>query len=159
LPDTRDAVAACPLCHACQTLNRPRIEQEFVLIWLPEVSQPALIHLVRSCHLVFHAHGEAPHMTQRPRSDTPALRAAYRAFHALLSLIPETLAHIGTTSPRDLDAAITGLSDDRLVVAERQLRSIRLLPLGHLYQGGQDIYPDILDAWAAPTGPCGDLAL
>jgi intracellular multiplication protein IcmJ len=150
-PGDAAPVTACPLCSACQTLNRPRIEDEFLPLWLPEVSQAALIHLARSCHLVFHAHGEPPHMMRRPRSDTPALRAAYRTFHALLGLKPESLARIGTTSPRELDGAIAGLSAEHRSLASRQLRSIRLLPLGRLYQAGRDIYPDILDAWAAPA--------
>ena len=103
---------------ACLTLNRPRIDEEFVLIWLPDtpqapwlrrVSQVDINDIARSCHLIWHAHGEPPHMQQRPRADTPALRRAYRAFHTLLSLIPGAADHLDTTSPRDLGAVLTSL--------------------------------------------------
>lgn len=161
--------AACPLCSACLTLNRPRIEEEFALIrlpdtpqapWLRQVSQADINDLARSCHLIFHAHGEAPHMQQRPKVDTPALRSAYRAFHALLTLIPGAVDHLDTTSPRDLGAVLTSLAGDpkKRRMAETHLRNVRLLPLGHLYQNGRDIYPEVLDAWLAHDGPCADLA-
>lgn len=126
-----------------------------MLIWLPEVSQPAVIHLVRSCHLVFHAHGEPAHMMQRPRADTPALRAAYRAFFSLMTLVGAAADHLGTTSPRDLGAVLISLSDQQRVLADAALRSVRLVPLGYLYQDGRDVYPDVLDAWSAPDGPVG----
>lgn len=160
--------AACPLCHACLNLNRPRIDEEFVLIrlpdapeapWLRHVSQADINDLARSCHLIFHAHGEPPHMQQRPKADTPALRSAYRAFHALLTLGSGAIDHLDTTSPRDLGAVLTSLTGDpeKRRMAERHLRNVRLLPLGHLYQNGRDIYPEVLDAWLARNGPCPDL--
>ena len=144
---------ACPLCRAALTLNRPRIDEEFVLIWLPEVPQAAVMHVARSCHLIFHVHGEEPHMTRRPRVDTAYLRAAYRSFHALLSLIPDVDAPIGTTSPRDVWAALAGMPPEKRPRAEQSLAGARLLPLGHFFQDGRDIYPDILDSWAAQGGP------
>jgi hypothetical protein len=164
LPDA----AVCPLCFACLSLNRPRIEEEFVLIWLPDTPQAPWLHQVsqadindiaRSCHLIWHAHGEPPHMRQRPKSDTPALRHAYRAFQSLLSLIPGAADHLDTTSPRDLGAVLTGLrrEPDMLRMVDRRLRHVRLLPLAHLYQNGRDIYPEVLDAWLAQDGPCPDL--
>ena len=53
-------------------------------------------------------------MQQRPKIDTPALRHAYRAFHSLLTLIPGAADYLGTTSPRDLGAVLTGLAVDPL---------------------------------------------
>jgi intracellular multiplication protein IcmJ len=160
--------AACPLCSACLTLNRPRIEEEFALIrlpdtpqapWLPRVSQADINDLARACHMIFHAHGEPPHMQQRPKTDTPALRHAYRAFRSLLTLIPGAAGQLDTTSPRDLGAVLTSLAGDpdKRRMAEPHLRNVRLLPLGHLYQNGRDIYPEVLDAWLAHDGPCAGL--
>jgi len=38
---SHDSAAACVLCYLCHHLERPRIDEETVLVWLPEMSQPA----------------------------------------------------------------------------------------------------------------------
>ena len=160
--------AACPLCLACLSLNRPRIDEEFALIrlpetplapWIPYVSQADINDLARACHLIFHAHGEPPHMQTRPKVDAPDLRRAYRAFHSLLTLIPGAADHLDTTSPRDLGAVLTSLVNepDKRSLVDNHLKNVRLLPLGHFYHNGKDIYPEILDAWLAHDGPMPNL--
>jgi intracellular multiplication protein IcmJ len=37
-----DCAAACVLCYLCRHLERPRIDEEAAVVWLPEMSQPAL---------------------------------------------------------------------------------------------------------------------
>ena len=57
--DERSAniVSACVLCYLCQHLERWSIDQEAILIWLPELTQGAVIALARDAHRRLAAHG------------------------------------------------------------------------------------------------------
>ena len=145
-----NVVAACPLCHLAQHLNRPTIEQEAVLVWLPELTQAALNGLVRGIHLVLHAHGEPAPLERRPRAETDAVFAAYAAHKALLDRSAAAArARLGTTSPRQLGAALLALSPAAYADRAERLGGVRLLPRGRLFRGGEDVYPEMLAAWAA----------
>jgi len=151
-----NVLAACPLCHLCQHLDRPSIHEEAALIWLPELSQAAVIVLARSAHLVVHAHGEPPHMDRgRPVRDKPALRAAWAALRALRGRSRAAKQRLGTASPLVFATALLGSSAAAHAKGALLLRDLRLLPLGRLYQKGQDVYPQVLDSWAfaAASGP------
>lgn len=145
-----NVVSACPLCHLCQHLDRPGIHEEAALIWLPELSQAAVVALARSAHLVVHAHGEPPHMDRgRPVRDEPALRAAWSAFHALRGRSRAAKERLGTASPLAFATALLGSPPAARAKGALLLRGLRLLPLGRLYQKGRDVYPQVLDTWAA----------
>lgn len=68
--DERSAniVSACVLCYLCQHLERWSIDQEAILIWLPELTQGAVIALAREAHRRLAAHGESPCLERRPTS-------------------------------------------------------------------------------------------
>ena len=142
--------AACPLCHLCQHMDRPTILSEAVLIWLPEVSQGAVIALARRIHLVLHANDEPPHMERgRPVRDNVPLAAAWAAQLALRERARPAESRLGTSSPLDFAAALLGLSPTARKRGGALLQGLRLLPLGRLYRNRQDVYPSVLDAWAA----------
>lgn len=152
-----NVAAACPLCHLCQHMDRPTIAGEAVLIWLPEVSQGAVIALARRIHLVLHAHGEPPHMERgRPVRNDPPLAAAWAAQLALRERAKPAERRLGTSSPLDFAAALLGLSPAARRRGAALLQGLRLLPLGRLYRDRTDVYPDVLDAWAAaaPVPAC-----
>ncbi len=146
--------AACPLCHLCQHMDRPTIPGEAVLIWLPEVSQGAVIALARRIHLVLRAHDEPPHMERgRPvRNDAP-LKAAWAAQLALRERAKPAEHRLGTSSPLDFAAALLGLSPAARKRGDALLQGLRLLPLGHFYRDRRDVYPSMLDAWASAAPP------
>jgi intracellular multiplication protein IcmJ len=144
-----NVVAGCVLCHLVQHLNRPRIEDEAVLIWLPELTQAALNAVVRQVHLVFLTHGEPPAMDRRPAIGTPALRAAYRTYKGVEERAAAAAERLGSTSPRDLGIALLSLPS---VAQERRkalLGGLRLLGRGRLFREGRDVYPDLLRALGA----------
>lgn len=144
-----NVVPACPLCHLAQHLNRPCIEQEAVVIWLPEMTQAALNSLAREIHLTLHAHNEPAPMERRPRAGTDVVCAAYASYQALQERAAAARTRLGTTSPRHLGAALLGLSPAAYARRSERLGGVRLLPRGRLFQNGQDIYPKVLAAWAA----------
>ena len=60
VPDAFAAkVPCCVLCGLVQNLGRPRVDEEAQLIWLPELSQPALNALTRRVHINLRHHGES----------------------------------------------------------------------------------------------------
>jgi intracellular multiplication protein IcmJ len=145
---TDNLVTACTLCHAAQHLGRVTAEQELTLIWLPDVSQAALNCIVRRIHLTLHAHGEAAHLADVPRSPDPQVQFAFRAYRGLAAEAATVERRIHTCSPRALGAALLDLSravGTRLPVA---LGGIRLLHRGRFFHRGRDIYPEILSAWS-----------
>ena len=127
------------------------IDDEAVLIWLPEMTQAALNALARGVHLRLAAHG-ALHLssTQRPAgadSSAPrALAAALSAAFALRARSDEALARLGTTSPRALGEALARLKTETYAARARLLGGLRLWPLGRFYHDGEDIYAELLAA-------------
>ena len=126
-----------------------------MLIWLPEMTQGALNGLARGIHLVLHAHDEPASLERRPRAETDAVFAAYTAYRGLQERAGAVRARLGTTSPRQLGAALLALSPRSYADRAERLGGVRLLPRGRLFHGGEDIYPEVLAAWAAasPTAP------
>lgn len=153
-----DLLTACPPCHDCRHLGRDGAEQGYAVIWLPEASQAVLNHLVRAVHLVLHAHGEPPHMAERPAGDTPALRSAFNSYRVLAGRMAQARSRIGTNSPRELGEALIGLPPAACAKGAELTGGLRLLGRGRLFRDGEDVYPDLLDAWTAKGGPCHGLA-
>lgn len=139
---------ACTLCHGAQHLGRPRVSDEMMLIWLPDVSQAALNSIVRRIQLVLHAHGEAAHLGQTPRSQSPRVYAALRAYHGLAAEAATVEDRIHTSNPRDLGAALLTLKPGDRGRLPAALGGIRLLHRGRHFVRGRDVYPEILAAWS-----------
>lgn len=143
---------ACVLCHLARHLDRPAIEAEALVIYLPEMSQAAVNAIARDIHLTFFQHGETLPVGHRSFADTkPELRAAYCAFKALEERSAVARARLGTASPRDLWAALMHLSLHPSLF-KWDVGALRLLPLGRYYRGGNDIYPDLLEALSREVG-------
>ena len=142
-------VASCPLCHLPQHLNRPDIDSEAVLIWLPEMAQAALNVLARHVHLACVAAGASPVSGQPPRSTcTSAANAPLAVYRALHDRAAVADIRLGTNSPRQLGAALLELPAAGYERRTALLGGIRLLPLGRLFRNGRDIYPEMLRDWA-----------
>jgi hypothetical protein len=145
-----DGTTQCPLCALSSSLDRPSIDREAELIWLPELSQRALIPLVRGAHVTLFKAGVMPGSTQAaPHLLTDGGRDAVTTLRGLRERAGEARARLGTSSPRILGAAIleaTAKGGEPL-----SFGAIRVLPLGHWFENGQDIYPTILSDWSKPS--------
>jgi hypothetical protein len=144
MPGWQCADAACVLCHLVRHLERPQIDQEATLIWLPQISQAALVALVRRIHLVLIDHGEPAPMDRRPKRDDPPLVAAYSAYRALQARGTALEGRLGTTRPSDVAATLLGFDPATYRRRAELLAGIRLLPLGRVFEAGEDIYPALL---------------
>ncbi len=140
--------AACPLCHLARHLERPRIDEEAVLVWLPETSQAALNTMMREIHVQLRSFGESLLHDAGLREDTPARRSIYHARRALATRSDEAAERLGTSAPSELAAALHRLSPIARTHQAALLGSLRVLPLGRFFHDGADVYPDIVDTWA-----------
>lgn len=148
--DSLDNLAtACPACHACQHLGRDGADQEYLVIWLPHLTQAALNHLVRGIHHVFADHGEAVHMAAPPSQDTSALRSAYAAYRELAACSSTAQASLGTSSPRLVGEVLLSLPPSAASRAAALVDGLRLMSRGRLLRNGVDVYPQCLECWAS----------
>jgi hypothetical protein len=147
--------SSCPLCHLPQHLNRPDIDREAVLIWLPEMAQGAVNVLARQIHLTCKANGLTPVYEDLARRSSAVIgtSAAYHAYRTLFERTAAADLRLGTTSPRHLGAALRELPPPDYERRSALLGGIRLLPIGRLFHHGRDIYPDMLRDWAPPSRP------
>jgi len=143
-----NVVAACPLCYLVQHLERPRIHEEAALIWLPEMSQRALIALVRTLHLSLRAAGEPVDAAAASSGRSGPSVHLYRARQELLARATPAKTSLGTSSPRELGAALRALPAAAYARRDQLLGGLRFMPLGRLYRGDQDVYPEVLATWA-----------
>ena len=141
--------ASCALCHLSLHLERPTIDREAVLIWLPEMAQGALNILLRNLQLVCHAAGVPSRSTGGAAVPIPEnAHHARIAFEALLARREAAGTRLGTTSPRELGTVLLGLSRLEYETRSELLAGTRLLGLGALFDQGGDIYPSLLTTWA-----------
>jgi hypothetical protein len=156
-----DGVAGCVLCFLCCHLERPRIDEEAALIWLPEMSQPAINVTMREIHMQLRALGEDLYDAGRRHLDTPERLRLYYARSAL-SARAAAASRLGTDRPSELAGALCRLSPAAHANRAKLLDGVRLLPLGRFYAGNKDVYPEIVDSWreiakpsavSAPVGP------
>ena len=148
-----EIVSCCLLCSLCRGLDRPRIVEEVAPIWLPEMTQRALVAVVRRLHLICHQHGQPPTMASVPPPGEPILSQAWGLYMALRRRVTLATARLGTSDLPELAEAI-GDAERTGADVPSLLGGLRLLPLGRFFDGEDtDIYPQALAFLAtSPTG-------
>jgi intracellular multiplication protein IcmJ len=139
-------VPGCPLCHLPQHLHRATIDDEAVLIWLPEMAQAAISVLARQIHLSCVREGLSP--AYADLGHVTPMSAAYRAYRTLHERSAAADLRLGTSSPRQLGAALRDMRPGDYERRAVLLGGIRLLSIGRLFRRGTDIYPKVLRDWA-----------
>lgn len=139
--------ASCAHCHIALHLERPRIDDEAVLVWLPELDQRAINVLCRELAVQLRAVGALLHATPsgRPSPEVSTLRAS---FDALARRAGAAAARLGTDRPSDLADALRAMPPGLGDRQGERLGGLRVLPLGRFHAAGKDVYPGILDAWS-----------
>ena len=143
-------IPACALCHLAQHLDEAETSKAGKLIWLPEMSQAAVITVARGIHSLLLEHGERPSSHEPPRRRAPALEGAWRAMSALRAREAAARDILGTSRPAALAAALLALDPTSYCERADLLDGIRLLPAGQLMRDGEDIYPELLGLWRQP---------
>lgn len=152
---------ACSFCHMCQHIGLAGRNEEAILVWLPEIEQYQLNHIVRSMLVVRRwADGVSAERKTRPsmRKAVAAQADAVGSLEASLrarAAMAEEL--IGTSRPLELANIMLNMPDSLYEKRTEFLDGIRLLPTGHRKQGGEDIMPKMVDSWLTTGGPYANL--
>jgi hypothetical protein len=142
---------ACALCVLVRHLDRPRIDAEATLIWLPEMSQAALVCLVRELHTQSLLAGERPDGKGGAALVTVERSALHFARGALAARGAVAAEHLGSERPSELAQVLTRLSVAAYGQRRRLLGGLRLLPSGRFFIGSDDVYPAIVESWRTPS--------
>jgi intracellular multiplication protein IcmJ len=151
----REGATACALCFLCRHLERPRIDEEAALVWLPEMSQPALNVTMREIHVQLRTLGDDLYEAGRLCLNTPERLRLYYARCALGARAAAAASRLGTDKPSELAGALCRLSPAAHASRAKLLDGVRLLPLGRFYAGNKDVYPEIVDSWCEIAKPAG----
>lgn len=129
---------ACGLCHVALNLGRPRINDEAVLCWLPEISQAVVSRIVREMH--------------RRLATSSRLAPDAAPAHYVGGMLTERVDRadelLGTVRPSDLAQALTLLSPSSFAARHRLVGGIRILPTGSLFVNDNDIFSDLVAHWS-----------
>jgi len=150
-------ITACPFCHMVQHIGLAGRNEEAVLIWLPEIPQHTLHHLVRT---ILVAQRSAEIVKNDPRAVAPSVRNAKEAgdvAKAAMSALRErsSLAEkrLGSCDPLEIGNAMLLLPDEVYAKRSEIFSGIRLLPLGKRWNGGEDVMAKQIDSWTETGGP------
>ena len=145
----------CSYCHMTQHIGLAGKHGEARVIFLPEISQARLHHLVRTIQVAKH---EASKRDDKIIKDMAATAKALEA--KLLERYAEAKRLIGTADPAILGDILWRLSNSGNTAyyprRDMLLDGIRLLPLG-IRQGneGRNVMADMVANWTEPSGPYG----
>jgi hypothetical protein len=134
------ADGACVVCTPVLHLDRPRIDAEARLAWIPEMTQAALCCLVRTLHCQLWAAGE--------NGAGPGHAALHFAQQALDARIALATRYLGTDRPSELAQALRLLPPEVYAQRHRPLAGLRVLPRGQFFVGNEDVYPAVLASWS-----------
>ena len=129
--------ASCVPCHLVMHLDRPTIDTEAVLGWVPEISQAALNRIIRELHCQLHQTAGASATDPGPHYLSGALNGRVAAAAKVL----------GTSQPSELAQSLALLSPATYAERHRRLGGIRIMAAGHFFVDGVDVYPQVLAGW------------
>ncbi len=117
-----------------------------ILIWLPEITQAELNHIVRAIYVA------------RAEEGSPIAADADRAWEALMSRRLEVKKRLGTDDPLLLSSVLQeNLSENERRASLAKLEGVRLLPYDrHIVRmHGNEVngFPQILKFWRSAQGP------
>ena len=150
-------VTACSFCHSCQHIGLAGRNEEAVLIWLPQISQADLHHIVRTA-LVAQRLADVMKQDIRARPDLlKSHREASDVAKAVMGALREREAQaerlLGSSDPVDIANAMLLLPEDAYARRADFLAGIRLLPLGRRVNEREDVMPKMIDNWTDSGGP------
>jgi hypothetical protein len=146
VPIAEGLVTACIFCEQVASLERTALIGGGVLVWLPEITQVELNHIIRAIYVARASEG----------SDVATL--ATRALDALMLRRAEAKKRLGSDDPFVLATVLQeNLTNGEYAAALPKLEGIRLLALDkhmvHGRFGDFDGFPQIVQFWRSSQGP------
>ena len=130
-----ETIRGCALCFLAEHLDRPRIDEEASLIWLPEVSQVVINTLMREIHIRLRTLGETLHAEFRLSLDTEERRRLFHARALLQSRGAAAVARLGTGRPSELAERDAAAFRRGLSAAIQAARRVAPAAVGTLLRG------------------------
>jgi intracellular multiplication protein IcmJ len=150
-------VTVCSYCHMCQHIGLAGRNNEAVLVWLPEIPQDQIHHLVRTIQV---AHSWAESTTQGRNVKMDTIRAAQKIAEgadklmaALRAREDQAEARLQTSDLLELANIMAAMPDDMYARRGEFLHGMRMLPLGVRMDGATDVMKQISASWLEPGGP------
>jgi intracellular multiplication protein IcmJ len=143
-------ITVCTSCERCLALEQTGLIGGGTLIWLPELSQAELNHVVRALYVA------------RSSNDKTLAAAATRTLDVLMARKSEAKKRLGTDDPLVLATALQEIVDETSYAARvERLEGIRLLAsdryLVRQRTGDIDMFPAMLAYWVSAEGPFGEI--
>lgn len=142
-------VTLCSFCEPCFMLDRAGLSGSGLLIWLPEMPQDRLNHLMRAIYVA------------RATPNHPAAELASRAQDTLMQRRAEAKKRLGSDDPLLLATVmLETVSDSDYARREEKLAGIRFLPLDRLMvqtrEGEVNQFARMVKFWQSAEGPFAD---
>jgi intracellular multiplication protein IcmJ len=140
-------VTACQFCTQCFNLQIVGTMKSGMLVWLPEISQASLHHMMRAIYVARISQG-------------PVAEAARAAYDALIARREEAKKRLSTDDPATLATILNDyLTPAQYAARVDKLEGIRLFPLDRRIIKESDLefnqFPQILAYWRSKDGPFG----
>jgi intracellular multiplication protein IcmJ len=137
---------ACGFCEQCLSLDRSGLAGSAILIWLPEITQVDLHHVMRAVYVARSA--PAGVMTD----------AATRTLETLTARRGDAKKRLGTDDPLLLATVMhESLSTGEYDQLSNKIDGVRLLPLDrhlvHTAKGNINQFPQMVKFWQSASGP------
>ncbi len=147
----QNCLTTCSFCHQCFDLNQIQAFQSGMLVWLPEIGQAALHHVMRALYIA--------RVTQGPLA--AAAKALIDQFYERAD---DAKKRLGSSDPAALAMVLQDfLSHKQYEKAAEQLRGIRLLPLDRRMVSDPNEptikfneFAKMLSHWRGKNGPFAD---
>lgn len=147
----QNCLTTCSFCHQCFDLSQIQEYQSGMLIWLPEIGQAALHHIMRALYIA--------RVTQGPLA--AAAKSLIDQFYARADDVKKRL---GSSDPSALAMVMQDfLSHKQYEKASEQLRGVRLLPLDRRMVADKEDpkikvneFAAMLSYWRGKEGPFAD---
>lgn len=141
-------VTSCIFCQQCFYLDQIASMRSGVLIWMPEMTQAALNHLVRCIYVA--------RITQGPMADY-----ARKALESLMQRREEAKSRILTDDPEILSMVMSQyIHAKQYAQARKKLDGIKIMPLDRriIKEGDMEFnqFPQILAFYRSKKGPFGN---
>ncbi len=165
-------VTACTFCEQCVFLDRAGAMGSGHLIWLPEISQLELNHLMRAIYIARaakppNAVADAESDGKKPRDKAEAppedphhdmTAAATRAYNALMGRRSDAKRRLGSDDPMLLSTIMhESLSPDELKKIGSKIEGIKFISLEKYLtrsqKGNVNQFPRMVQFWQSASGP------
>jgi intracellular multiplication protein IcmJ len=145
--DPDNLLTACIFCAQCMDLESAAAMESGVIIWLPEVGQAALNHIMRAAYISRLTKG-------------PMMEAGDHIVDQLIDRRADAKRRLGCDDPAVLATVMKDFLDDKQYAqSAKRLAGLRLFPLDRrMIRDGETEYnqfPQILAYWRSRRGPMG----